>query len=228
MIQFFFKWLHWMIQSTAQCSYMCLIRVVGISQRLNEFSCLYGDLLFKYMIVQCDNFYYEWRIQRIIVWFLTKAGKNNKEISKEIREQSYAIYGEHALQNKAVKKWAGFQASQDSIGVGEYEVWPCSTCSVDNVQKVKLIVEMNHKVTREIAEYTSTSQETAPLILYEQFGTKKYMWRWYQESFHWPKTNAGGILREPVSCGCWKWNFILNRVVTGDKSWIYKYDLCNK
>ncbi len=72
--------------------------------------------------------------------FLIKGGKNNKDI----REQLQAVYIVHALQNTAVKKWAGwFPASSDSIENKECEGQTCSRNSADNVQKVKQIVEMN-------------------------------------------------------------------------------------
>jgi len=39
--------------------------------------------------------------QRVIVHFLTKLGKTNKEISDELR----VVYGDNALQATAIKKW---------------------------------------------------------------------------------------------------------------------------
>ncbi len=50
----------------------------------------------------------------------------------------------------------------------------CSMHSADNVQKMKRIVEMNHKVTtREIAACTSINWETVCLILHEELEMRK-------------------------------------------------------
>ncbi len=109
--------------------------------------------------------------RRFIIWFLTKAGRNNEEI----REQLQAVYGERPLRNTAVKKWAGrFQVGWNLIKDEECEGQPCSTYSADNAQKVKLIVEMNCKVTiRETAEHISINRETVRLILYKELGMRK-------------------------------------------------------
>ncbi len=85
------------------------------------------------------------------------------------------------------KKWtACFCFRWDSTEDEECEGRLCSISRADNVQKVKQIVEMNHKVTmRENAEHAGINQETVRLIWFQGKLQKAFLeWTFSKCTFH--------------------------------------------
>jgi len=81
--------------------------------------------------------------------------------------------------------------------------------------------------TRDIAEGSNINREMVRQILYQELGMRKVCAKLVPKNLA-PKQKA----RRVELCEEWMnadlKEGILNRVVTGDESWVYEYDPCNK
>ncbi len=76
--------------------------------------------------------------QRIIIRFLAKLGKTNKEIGEQLR----LVYGDNALQGKAVKKCTNrFRNGCNSVKDDAREGRPKTTHNAANIDRIRSFIE---------------------------------------------------------------------------------------
>jgi histone-lysine N-methyltransferase SETMAR len=161
--------------------------------------------------------------QRIVVKFLWKLGKPKHEILHDLVQ----VYGEHALKQRTVEKWIqlfrqGRESTEDDPRSGR----PSTSTSSDCIDAVKALVQDNRKITtREIEEALHISHGSVIEILHDKLHMTKISSRWVPRLL----TKEMKEIRQELCL-----NFLnkfdmdpdnfLNRIVTGDETWLYLYD----
>ncbi len=108
--------------------------------------------------------------QRIIIHFLMKLEKTNKEIGEQLR----LVYGDNALQATIVKWTNCFRNGCNSVEDDAREGRPKTMHNTANIDRIRsFIVKDRHLTTRDIAKCTNINRETVRKILCEDLGTCK-------------------------------------------------------
>ena len=163
--------------------------------------------------------------QRTVVKFLIKLGKMNAEI----RNMLTAVYGDKMLIRSTLYEWIGrFREGREAVTDDPREGGPTTARSKGMVALVKTkINEDRRRSLREVAASTGTSHETVSRILREHFN----MWKVSPHMV--PRVLTDNQKEDRIRICC-DWLVadhsadIFSRVVTGDKSWVFEYDLAKK
>ena len=160
--------------------------------------------------------------QRINIKFLVKLGKNGPEIHQMLQQ----VYGEDALKERTVFKWVhcfweGHKDPKDGARSGH----PSTSSGNENIDRVCSVVLSDCQLTvRRIAEELGLGKSSVHTILMEHLEMKKVCAKtvlklltpeqklWWKECCVDCKTSEES-------------DEFLERVITGEESWIYEYDI---
>ena len=160
--------------------------------------------------------------QRINIKFHVKLGKNGPEIHQKLQQ----VYGECALKERTVFKWVqrfreGRENPKDDARSGR----PCTSSGNENINRVDSLVLSDRRLTvRMIAEDLCLGKSSVYTILTEHLDMKKVFAKIVPKLLT-PEQK----LRRKECCADWKTSEVsdefLERVITGDESWIYDYEI---
>ena len=159
--------------------------------------------------------------QRINIKFLVKLGKNGPEIHQILQQ----IYGEDVLKERTVFKWVQrfrerHEDPKDDASSGRPSTSSCN----ENIDHVRSLVLSDHRLTvKMIAEELGLGKSSIHTILMEHLEMKKVCAKTVPKLLT-PEQK----LQWKECCIDWKTSEesdeFLERVITGDESWIYEYD----
>jgi len=151
-----------------------------------------------------------------------KLGKNGPEIHQMLQQ----VYGEDALKERTVFKWVqhfweGHEDPKDDARSGH----PSTSSGNENIYHVLSLMLSDHRLTvRMIAEELGLGKTSVHTILTEHLEMKKVCAKIVPKLLT-PEQK----LRWKECCVDWKTSEesdeFLERVITGDESWIYEYDI---
>lgn len=160
---------------------------------------------------------------RAVIKYLVKKGKGSTDIYKELVE----VYKDTAPSFTTVKKWTAlFKRGRESLEDDPREGAPTTSVLDENVCAVEKLVRADRRITREqIAKEVGISLGSVSTILHDKLNMNKVCTRWVprilttiqcadrkataEELLENFKADRGGFL---------------DRIVTGDESWVHHYD----
>ena len=156
--------------------------------------------------------------QRINIKLLVKLGKGGSEIVQMLNQ----VYGESAMQRVAIYKWVKrFEEGRDDVEDDPREGRPSTSRVQENVERVKELVLPDRRITvRMIADQLNLSKSSLHNILREELKMRKLCAKIV------PKVLSEEQKQRRVFCAS-DWlsqEDLLDRVITGDESWVYEYD----
>jgi len=160
--------------------------------------------------------------QRIIIKFLVKLGKT----SLQMHEMLNTVYGDDALKKTALFKWIKrFQEGREDCKDDTRPGRPSTTCNDLNIDRVQSLVLSDRRMTiLMLADTLSIGKSSVHTILTENLGLKKLCAKIVPKLL----TPDQKLWRKEC-CIDWKNSALtpnfLERVITGDESWFYEYDL---
>jgi len=159
--------------------------------------------------------------QRINIKFLVKLGKNGPEIHQMLQQ----VYGECALKEKTVFKWAqrfreGREDPKDNARSGR----PSTSSGNENIDRVRSLMLSDRRLTVRMIAELGLGKSSVHTILREHLDMKKVCTKIVLKLLT-PEQK----LRRKECCTDRKTSEesdeFLERVITGDESWIYDYDI---
>ena len=160
---------------------------------------------------------------RAVIKFLTKQGKSAENIINEMG----AVYGNISPSRTMIYNWYGlFKRGRESLEDDERSGRPSDVTTHEMVIKVDDAVRENGRIKlKEIATMFKISETTALKILHDHLGMSKVSARWV------PRMLIPLQKQYRVEC-CKKLlalfgdneSEIINRIVTGDETWVHFYD----
>jgi len=164
--------------------------------------------------------------QRLEQWinikFLVKLGKNGPEIHQMLQQ----VYGEYALKERTVFKWVhhfweGREDPKDDARTG----CPSTSSGNENIDRVRSLMLSDRRLTvRMIAEELGLGKSSIHTILMDHLEMKRVCTKIVAKLLT-PEQK----LQQKECCVDWKTSEesdeFLERVITGNESWIYEYDI---
>lgn len=160
---------------------------------------------------------------RAVIKFLTKQGKPPKTILEEM----LAVYGDDCPSKSTICEWSKlFKHGRESLDDDPRSGRPVDVITSDVVEKTKcLVLEDARLKKRQLAATLGVSETTVFRILHEYLGMTKVSARWV------PRILSPFQMRVRVEtceqflalCGD-EPDLIINRLVTGDETWVHHYD----
>jgi len=154
--------------------------------------------------------------------FLVKLGKNGPEIHQMLQQ----VYGEYALKERTVFKWVHcFREVREDPKDDARSGCPSTSSGNENIDHVRyLVLSYRRLAVRMIAEELGLGKSSIHTILTEHLEMKKICAKTVLKLLT-PEQK----LRRKECCVDWKTSEesdeFLERVITGDESWIYEYDI---
>lgn len=160
---------------------------------------------------------------RVIIKFLSLSGKRAPEIHDDMKK----VCGGSTPSIQTVRKWVasvsqGRNDMEDDARSGR----PKSVQTEDNIDLVKSVVEEDKRRTcQEIEELTGISHSSVHRIIVEELQKQKIFAKWVphlltdeqkQERVCRCRANLRRVRREG--------NNFINRIITGDETWVYSWD----
>ncbi len=160
-----------------------------------------------------------------MIKFLVKSGKMNAKIQNMIT----AVYSNNSMSHSTLYKWIGqFRVGCKVVTDDLCKGRPVTAHSKEMVASVwNTIKENHHKMLRDVASSVGTSHETIRSILHEDLNMRKVLPHMV------PKVLIDDQKVEHIRICC-NWLLvdeskdIFSGIVTGDKSWIFEYNLTKK
>lgn len=160
--------------------------------------------------------------QRINIKFLAKLGKNGREIFECLKQ----VYGDNSLKEPTVNKWLKrFREGREEVKDDPRPGRPSTSSSDENVERIRACVLKDRRLTvRMIADELSIPKTIVHEILTQNLEMKKLCAKIV------PKLLTPEQKAKRVEC-CEDWleaeerGDFLNRVITGDESWFYEFDV---
>lgn len=160
---------------------------------------------------------------RAVIKFLTKQGKTVETILSEM----IAVYGENAPGKTMVYKWVGlFKQGRESLEDDDRPGRPSDVTTHEMVIKVEDAVMQDGRIKlKEIAEMFKISETTAFKIVHDHLGMSKVSARWVPRMLtpHHKKYRIECCNEFLERCGKDP-SDVINRIVTGDETWVHYYD----
>lgn len=160
---------------------------------------------------------------RAVIKFLTKQGKPVQTILNEMS----SVYGDSCPGKTMVYKWHTlFKQGRDSIEDDPRPGRPIEVTTREIIRKVeKLILEDARLKKKQLAEMVAVSETTIFKILHEHLGMTKVSARWVPRMLTPPqKQQRVKCSREFLDLCRDDADGILNRIVTGDETWVHHYE----
>lgn len=214
-----------MVPSYVPDSYIYLVVAYKVSSRYVAFS-NFSELFIEVSKVRCAEMEIDEKIeQRVVIKFLVKSGKTNAEI----RNMLSAVYGNNTMSRSTLYEWIGrFREGRTSVTDDAREGRPVTARSNEKVAAVRTQIDADRrKPLRDVASSVGISHETVRSILRENFNMSKV-------SPHMvPRVLTDEQKHDRIRIVC-DWlvadesEDIFSRVITGDESWVFEYDLSKK
>lgn len=164
--------------------------------------------------------------QRLAVKFCVKLGKNATETFAMLNR----AYGDVAMKRTACFRWhERFKCGRQSIEDNERPGRPSTSTDDPHVDRINSLVRANRRLTiRELAEECEISVGSCHEILTEKLKmhrvAAKFVPRLMTDD---QKANRVQVCQELLDRSEEDENF-LSRIITGDESWVYGYDIETK
>lgn len=160
---------------------------------------------------------------RAVIKFLTKQGKSIQTIQNEME----SVYGESCPGKSMIYKWSGlFKAGRESLDDDERSGRPLEVTSQEMVKKVEdALIENGRLKLKEIAQMYNISETTSFKIIHDHLGMSKVSARWVPRMLtpHQKCYRVQCCKQFLEMCGNSPAD-ILERIVTGDETWVHFYD----
>lgn len=160
---------------------------------------------------------------RAVIKFLTKQGKNVQTILEEMS----SVYGDSCPGKTMVYKWHNlFKRGRESIEDDSRPGRSVEVTTPDLIEKIeKLILEDARLKKKQLAEMVGVSETTIFKVLHDHLGMTKVSARWVPRMLTPPqKQKRVECSRAFLSqCNEDKDGF-LERIVTGDETWVHHYE----
>lgn len=161
--------------------------------------------------------------QRAVIKFLSKLGKNAKEIEVDLRK----VYGDSTPPYRTISWWvAEFHRGRENLEDDPRSGRPHTAVTQENVARVQQMVKEDRRIKlKELEAAIGISRPSIISILHEHLGLSKVCARWVprlltREQKEFRESASLELMhlydRDPADFHC--------RAVTGDESWIYSYD----
>lgn len=164
--------------------------------------------------------------QRVCVKFCVK---NGIKCSKTL-EMLKVAYGDSALSQKNVYKWYKlFQEGREDVNDEPRSGRPSTSTTDENVGEVKKMVLANRRITvREVAEDVGISIGSCHAIFSDVLGMRRVAAKFVPKLLNFDQKNRRMSLAQEMLNEVNDDPDFLKRVITGDESWVYGYDVETK
>ena len=160
---------------------------------------------------------------RAVIKFLTKQGKSQKTIHEEM----VAVYQGSAPSLSTVQKWSSeFKRGRESIEDDPRSGAPATACTGESIKEVeKLVLEDARIKVKMMAEITKLSIGTIHTILHDHLNLSKVSARWVPRMLTAPQKKVRiACCRELLEMCSENADGVMDRIVTGDETWVHHYD----
>ena len=139
-------------------------------------------------------------------------------------------YGEFTLSKKNVYKWYKlFQEGRENVEDEPRPGRPSTSTTDENVEAVKEIVLKNRRITiREVAEDVGISVGSCHDILSDVLGMRRVSAKFISKLLNFDQKNRRMTITQEMLNEVNEDPDFLKRVITGDKPWVYGYDVETK
>ncbi|KYN41646.1 hypothetical protein ALC56_03947 [Trachymyrmex septentrionalis] len=164
--------------------------------------------------------------QRVCINFCVK---NGIKCSKTL-EMLTVAYGESTLKKKNVYKWYKlFQEGRENVNDEPRSGRPSTSKTDENVQEVKEIVLKNRRITiREIADDLNISFGSCQSILTDVLGMTRVSAKFVPKLLNFDQKQRRMNIAQDMLNDVNDDPDLLKRVITGDETWVYGYDVETK
>ena len=139
-------------------------------------------------------------------------------------------YGESTLNKKNVYKWYKlFQEGRENVEDEPRPGRPSTSTTDKNVGAVKEIVLKNRRITiREVAEDVGISVGSCHDIFSDVLGMRRVSAKFVPKLLNFDQKNRRMTIAQEILNGVNEDPDFLKRIITGDESWVYGYDVETK
>jgi len=164
--------------------------------------------------------------QRVCINFCVKNGIK----CSETLEMLTVAYGESTLSKKNVYKWYNlFQEGRENVNDEPRSGRPSTSKTDENVQEVKKIVFKNRRITiREIADDLNISFGSCQSILTDVLGMTRVSAKFVPKLLNFDQKQHRINIAQDMLNDVNDDPDLLKRVITGDETWVYGYDVETK
>jgi histone-lysine N-methyltransferase SETMAR len=160
---------------------------------------------------------------RAIIKFLTREGNSPMEIKNRLS----AVYGNSSPSYKTVKFWSKqFKGGRESIEDDPRSGRPNSAITQENNRKVEEFILEDRRIKIDvIAESLQISRERVWTIIHDHLGMSKVSARWVPKMLSpFDKQRRVETSQQFLELCEGQEEEIIQRIVTGDETWIHHYD----
>ncbi|KAF2352756.1 Transposase type 1 [Trinorchestia longiramus] len=160
---------------------------------------------------------------RTNIKFMLKLGWKNSQIIDSLEQ----VYGDNAPKKSATYKWISrFRRGRNETEDDPRSSRPCTSVCVENIDAVRDLIEKDRRITTEsVADTLNISVGSAHTILVDSLGLSKLSARWVPRLLRPDQQESMADLSMEI-LNKWDENpeLLLQRIVTGDETWLYQYD----
>ena len=161
--------------------------------------------------------------QRCIVKFYVKLGKSCNDMETDLR----AVYGEEAMKPRTIRKWAKrYQEGRESVEDDERSGRPVTASGDEAVVNVQTFFIQHPKATcKNMEEKLGLSKSSVFRILKDKLNYSKICARWVPHMLTEAKKECRLMFcSNLVNMVDNNKDLFMQRVVTGDETWLYAFD----
>lgn len=164
--------------------------------------------------------------QRICIKFCVK----NEIKRSAVLEMLQKAYGDGAMRKTAVYEWyTRFQEGREEVDDDGRPGRPSTSKTDENIDKVKDIVLQNRRITiREVAEELNISYGSCEDIINNNLGMKRVAAKMIPKLLNLEQKEYRKEIAQLMLNDVENDPDLLKRVITGDESWVYGYDIETK
>ncbi|KAF2367618.1 Serine incorporator/TMS membrane protein [Trinorchestia longiramus] len=160
---------------------------------------------------------------RTNIKFMVKLGWKNSQIIDSLEQ----VYGDNAPKKSATYKWINrFRSGRNETEDDPRSGRPCTSVCVENIDAVRDLIEKDRRIiTESVADTLNISVGSALTILVDSLGLSKLSARWVPRLLRPDQQESRADLSMEI-LNKWDENpeLFLQRIVTGDETWLYQYD----
>lgn len=158
------------------------------------------------------------QVQRSIIWFLWKKGKNGADIHREL----VSVCAEYALSERTVRRWLEhYQAGKSTVEDSARSGRPATSISTENIECIENAIAGDPHITiRELSDQMAISMGSIQDILRNQLGLSKRTAKWVPKCLT-PqmKHQRVTVCRELLQRYQEEGENFLKRIITTDEKW---------